>query len=84
MRHSFRGPMTSNGSIQTSRPMTGRRIWRAGLPPTLIGAMSRFVLATAWGFYGTVTPVVEESTGRKPAFVRDFVIANKAAFTNAG
>ena len=55
----------------------------AGFPPTLVGAMSGFALATAWGFYGTVTPIGEEMTGHKPASVRDFVIANKAAFVNA-
>jgi len=56
----------------------------AGLPPTLVGAMSGFDIATALGFYGTVTPAVEELTGRSPMSVRDFVTANKAAFITAG
>ncbi|MEP9350818.1 hypothetical protein [Xanthobacter sp. KR7-225] len=56
----------------------------AGLPPTLVGAMSGFDIATALGFYGTVTPTVEELTGRAPTLVRDFIIANKAAFLAAG
>lgn len=46
--------------------------------------MSGFDIATALGFYGSVTPAVEELTGRAPASVRDFVAANKAAFTDAG
>ena len=55
----------------------------AGLPPTQVGAMSGFGIATALGFYGTVTPAVVELTGRAPASVRDFVTANRAAFTAA-
>ncbi|MBV8629964.1 MAG: SDR family oxidoreductase [Silvibacterium sp.] len=52
----------------------------AGLPPTVVGAMIGFDIATALGFHAIVTPAVEELTGRAPASVRDFVTANKAAF----
>lgn len=53
----------------------------AGLPPTLVGAMSGFDIATALGFYGTVSSAVEELTGRAPTSVRDWIMANRRAFT---
>lgn len=69
----------------TFQSMRSGRDWKArACPPTLVGAMSGFDIATALGFYGTVTPTVEELTGRPPASVRDFVTANKAAFIAAG
>jgi NAD(P)H dehydrogenase (quinone) len=55
----------------------------AGLPPTLIGALVGFDTATALGFHATVTPAVEELTGRKPTSVRDFLVAHKAALQPA-
>lgn len=55
----------------------------AGLPPTLVGAIRGGDIATAIGYYSTVTPTVEELTGRAPTAVRDFVIANRASFMAA-
>ncbi|HDR8995760.1 TPA: SDR family oxidoreductase [Burkholderia vietnamiensis] len=52
----------------------------AGLPPSIVGAISGFDVATALGFYATVTPAVEQLTGRAPTSVREFVSANKQMF----
>lgn len=49
----------------------------AGLPPTLIGAMTGFDIATSLGFYASVTPDVEDLTGRAPMALRDWVVANR-------
>jgi NAD(P)H dehydrogenase (quinone) len=50
-----------------------------GLPPTLIGALVGFDVATARGYHATVSPAVKELTGRAPTTVREFLTANKAA-----
>lgn len=54
---------------------------KAGMPPAIVGAITGFAVATACGFFGTVTPAVEELTGRKPTSVREFLLSNKAALT---
>ena len=51
----------------------------AGMPPTLIGAMLGFDIATALGYYGVVTPAVKDLTGQAPTSIRDFIVANKDA-----
>ncbi len=51
----------------------------AGMPPTLIGAMLGFDIATALGYYGVVTPAIEELTGQAPTSLRDFIVANRDA-----
>lgn len=44
----------------------------------MVNIMTGFDVATALGFHSTVTPSVKNLTGREPASVRDFLIANKA------
>ena len=56
----------------------------AGLPPTLIGALVGFDVATARGYHATVSPAVVDLTGRAPTSVRDFLTANKAALLPKG
>ena len=51
----------------------------AGLPPTLIGALVGFDVATARGYHATVSPAVRDLTGCEPMSVHDFLTANKAA-----
>jgi NAD(P)H dehydrogenase (quinone) len=50
----------------------------AGLPPAIVGASVGFDLATARGFHSTVTPSVEELTGRTPTSLKDFLASQKA------
>jgi NAD(P)H dehydrogenase (quinone) len=56
----------------------------AGLPPTLIGALVGFDVATARGYHATVSPAVQDLTGSAPTSVRDFLTANKAALMPKG
>jgi len=56
----------------------------AGLPPTLIGALVGFDVATARGYHATTTPAVRELTGHEPMTVREFLTANKAALLPQG
>lgn len=51
----------------------------AGLPPTMIGGLVGFDVATSLGFHATVTPAVEHLTGCKPTALRDFLVTHKAA-----
>lgn len=51
----------------------------AGMPPTLIGAMLGFDIATALGYYGVVTSAVQDLTGQAPTPLRDFIVANRLA-----
>ena len=52
----------------------------AGAPPVMINIMTGFDVATALGFHSTATPVVKELAGGEPTSVRDYLVANKAAF----
>lgn len=51
----------------------------AGAPPVMINIMTGFDVATARGFQSTVSPVVQDLTGREPTSVREYLVANKAA-----
>lgn len=51
----------------------------AGLPPTMIGALVGFDVATSLGFHETVTPAIKDLTGTAPTSVRDFLAAHQDA-----
>lgn len=52
----------------------------AGMPASVAGMLARFDEATALGFYGTVTPVVEELTGRRPMDIQEFLSKHRGIF----
>lgn len=55
----------------------------AGMPPLLVGSMVGFDQATALGYHATVTPAVEQLTGRAPATLRELLAAHRALLAAA-
>jgi NAD(P)H dehydrogenase (quinone) len=55
----------------------------AGLPPFLAEALVAFDVAAAQGYHATVTPTVQDLTGRAPMSVREFLTAHRGALLGA-
>ena len=56
-----------------------KQLVAAGLSEFYADVMLGFEVATAQGYLAIATPVVEQLTGRKPATVREYLTAHKAA-----
>jgi NAD(P)H dehydrogenase (quinone) len=55
----------------------------AGLPAPLVNGLAEFDEDAAQGFHAITTSVVKDLTGREPATVREFLVANRAALLPA-
>ena len=71
------GKHISHASVTKEQLRAG--LAEAGLPPSVAGMMARFDEATALGFHGAVTSVVEDLTGWSPLTVREFLTRNREA-----
>lgn len=65
--------------VNITRQQLAEGLQGAGLPPTLIGAIVGFDLATARGYHLIVSPAVAELTGRAPQSVQDFLPQHRDA-----